>query len=71
MKLSTPLTDKQADVVRLIGTGLDYKHIAHELQLSIEMVRLHAKAAAKKMPKPYLTTKARIREWCYAAHAVV
>jgi DNA-binding NarL/FixJ family response regulator len=67
--LTAPLTEKQAAVVRLIGQRLDYKHVAAMMGLSIDTVRDHAQAAARKMPKPYLTTKARIYEYTQQQHA--
>lgn len=61
-----PLTPRQQQVVSLIGAGMQYKTIAHELRISVVMVKLHAHRAAERLPKPYLTTKARIIDWYQA-----
>lgn len=57
------LTPRQQQVVSLIGAGMPYKGIAHELRISLVMVKLHAHRAAERLPKPYLSTKARIVDW--------
>lgn len=50
--LSTPLTEKQAEVARLVGYGYSYDRIAEELGVVAPTVRFHVLAIAKKLPEP-------------------
>jgi DNA-binding CsgD family transcriptional regulator len=50
--LHPPLTDRERDVIRLVGRGLDVQSIADELGLSLQTIRtyekrLHAKVGAQ------------------------
>lgn len=64
----TTLTPRQHQVVSLIGAGMPYKGVAYALQLSIVTVKYHAKLAAHRLPKPHLSTQARIRDWWQGHH---
>jgi DNA-binding NarL/FixJ family response regulator len=46
----TPLTERQAEVVKYVARGLPDKRIAAELGISIDTVRRHVQDAAARIP---------------------
>lgn len=49
LKLKHTLTDRERQVVKLIGTGLTNKEIAHSLSLSPTTIETHRKNIRKKL----------------------
>lgn len=49
LKLRNTLTDREREVVKLIGTGLTNKEIAHSLSLSPTTIETHRKNIRKKL----------------------
>ena len=64
--LLAPLSAMQEIVVDLLGIGFTYTELAAQLEISEEVVREHAKRAAKKIASD-LPTQARVVAWARGA----